>query len=80
MINIIKEKIAVLNLNEKVYSGLDLTYEQQVYERGKPKKYLETTLELFKAIEGKTIVEIGSMRSSLTHPLTEMPPPVETVS
>src|SRR4030043_535458 len=74
-INIIKEKIAVLNLNEKVYSGIDLTYEQQVYERGKPKKYLEAALELFKALGGKTIVEIGSMRSPLTHPLTEMHPP-----
>lgn len=75
MINRIKEKIAVLNLNEKVYSGLDLTYEQQVYERGKPKKYLEAALELFKALGGKTIVEIGSMRSPLNHPLTEIHPP-----
>jgi len=74
MINIIKEKIAVLNLNEKVCSGLNLTSDQQFYERGKPKKYLEATLELFKAIEGETIVEIGCMRSPLTHPLTEMHP------
>ena len=74
MINIIKEKIAVLNLNEKVYSGLNLTSDQQFHERGKPQKYLEATLELFKAIEGKTIVEIGCMRSPLTHPLTEMHP------
>ena len=71
----IKKKISVLNLNEKVYSNIDLTYEQQLYERGKPKKYLELTLELFKAIGGKTIVEIGCMRSPLVHSITQLNPP-----
>lgn len=70
----IKEKIATLSLKEKVFEDIELTYEQQMYERGKPKKYLEMTIELFNAIGGKSIVEIGCMRTTLTHPISEMHP------
>jgi len=43
----IKKKISLLNLREKVYSGIVLTDEQQIFERAKPKRYLELTLDLF---------------------------------
>ena len=68
----IKERIATLSLKEKIFEDIELTYEQQMYERGKPKKYLEMTIELFNAIGGKSIVEIGCMRTMLTHPISEM--------
>ncbi len=70
----IKERIARLNFKEKTYENIELTYEQQTYERGKPIKYLEITIELFNAIGGKSIVEIGCMRTLLTHPISEMHP------
>ncbi len=70
----IKKKISVLNHDEKVYRGIDLTYEQQVYERGKPKGYLELTLELFKAINGTRIVGIGCMRIPLVHSISQLNP------
>jgi methyltransferase family protein len=71
----IKEKISAINIDEKVFKGIDLTYEQQLYERGKPKKYLELTVELFKAIHGTTIIEIGCMRTPLVHSITKLNPP-----
>ena len=70
----IKEKIARFNFQDKIFKEIELTSEQQMYERGKPKNYLEMTIELFKAINGKLIVEIGCMRSLLTHPISEMHP------
>jgi len=75
LIGKIKKKISVLNKNEKVYKGIDLTYSEQLYERGKPKKYFESTIELFQAINGKTILEIGCMRTPLVHSITKMNPP-----
>ena len=76
MINLveIQEKIAALNFDDRIYDGIDLTREQHTFERGKPKKYLELACDLFKLIEGKTIVEIGCMRIPLLHDLTEMRP------
>jgi hypothetical protein len=70
----IKERIARLNFKEKTYENIELTYEQQTYERGKPIKYLEMTIKLFNAIDGRSIVEIGCMRILLTHPISEMHP------
>ncbi|MCK4297362.1 MAG: methyltransferase domain-containing protein [Candidatus Marinimicrobia bacterium] len=70
----IKKRIARLNFKEKTYENIELTYEQQTYERGKPIKYLEMTIELFDAIGGRSIVEIGCMRTLLTHPISEMHP------
>ncbi|MDY6904693.1 MAG: methyltransferase domain-containing protein [Thermodesulfobacteriota bacterium] len=70
----IKRDIAALGEKTRIFDGISLSYEQQTHERGKPKEYLELALELFKAINGKTIVEIGCMRQPLTHPITEMHP------
>lgn len=70
----IRNRISQMDFNDKIYEGITLTYEQQTYERGKPKRYLELACELFKAINGKRIVEIGSMRQPLTHPISEINP------
>ncbi len=70
----LKTMISGLSQNDKVYEEITLLPEQQYYERGKPKKYLEATLDLFKAIEGKRIVELGCMRKLLRHPISELHP------
>jgi len=70
----LKDDFAALSVDERVFAGVDLTVEQQTHERGKPKKYLELTMELFRAIGGETIVEVGCMRRALTHPIDELHP------
>lgn len=65
------EKIKTLNHEDKVFKHAALTIEEQD-ERGKPKKYLEAAIELFSAMSGKTIVEIGCMRQPMNHPVSEM--------
>jgi hypothetical protein len=65
------EKIKTLNSAEKKFAHADLTLEEQ-QERGKPKKYLGAVIELFFAMSGKTIVEIGCMRQPMNQPLSEM--------
>jgi len=69
----IVEKIETLNREDKIFEHANLTLEEQK-ERGKPKKYLEAAIELFYALEGKTIVEIGCMRQPMLHPITEVNP------
>ena len=64
-------KIRTLNQGEKTFEHVNLTLDEQ-QERGKPKKYLEASIELFHAMSGKTIVEIGCMRQPMTHPISEM--------
>jgi hypothetical protein len=65
------EKIKTLDRGDKIFGHSALTLEEQD-ERGKPKKYLEAAIELFHALSGKTIVEIGCMRQPMTHPMSEM--------
>jgi hypothetical protein len=67
------DKIAMLNQGEKIFNHTDLSFEEQM-ERGKPKAYLEAVIELFAAIGGKTIVEIGCMRQPMNHPISELHP------
>ncbi len=69
----IVENIKELNQGEKIFDHAILTLEEQT-ERGKPKKYLEAAIELFHAISGQTIIEIGCMRRPMTHPMSEMHP------
>ena len=69
----IKARIRCLNASEAVYDRIDLTSDEQ-FRRGKPKPYIEQTIALLNAINGKTIVEIGCMRSELRHPITELHP------
>ena len=40
--------------------------------REKPTRFLLIAIELFRAIDGKSIVEIGCMRKPLTHPIAEV--------
>ena len=70
----IKSKIMALNPENKFFSELELTYRQQHFEREKPQSYLQRTCELFAAMGGKTIVEIGCMRTVLKHPIEEINP------
>ena len=70
----IKSKISKLNLDEKVYEEVILPSEVTFNARGKPKKYIEATLELLKAMGGKRIVELGCMRKLLRHPIDEIRP------
>ncbi|MDY6830671.1 MAG: hypothetical protein SWC96_02335 [Thermodesulfobacteriota bacterium] len=67
----IKNKIKTLNNGEKQFEHVELTLEEQ-QQRGKPKKYLEMAIDLFKAISGKTILEIGCMRQPMNHPISEV--------
>jgi hypothetical protein len=69
----IVEKIRRLNEGEKSFSHIDLSWEEQM-ERESPKKYLEAAIELFHALDGKTIVEIGCMRQPMNHPISEVHP------
>ena len=66
-------RIRSLNHEDKIFKHADLSLEEQS-QRGKPKKYLEAAIELFHALDGKTIVEIGCMRQPMAHPMTEMHP------
>lgn len=70
----IKKAISTLNFGEKTYGDINLTIEQQTFERGKPQRYIESIISLFNAIGGNNIVEIGCMRNPLTHPLNDFNP------
>ena len=72
MQNII-DKIRNLNRGEKIFNHTALSFEEQM-ERGKPKAYLEAAIELFSALGGRTIVEIGCMRQPMNHPMSELHP------
>lgn len=70
-VDLIIENIKTLHRGDKIFESADLTLEEQA-ERGKPKKYLEAAIDLFGAIDGKTIVEIGCMRQPMNHPVSEI--------
>lgn len=70
----IKAEIRGLNPHNKFFELDKLTKQQQHYEREKPKRYLELTCDLLRALGGTTIVEIGCMRVKLTHPIDEVQP------
>ncbi len=60
---------------DPIFDKVDLTYEEQTYIRGKPKKYLEYTINLFNNYtNAKTIVEVGSIRSKMNHTIAEFNP------
>ena len=52
-----------------LYFRADLTLEQQLYQRAKPLPYLGVAAKLVKEFALKRIVEIGSMRQPMAHPL-----------
>ncbi|MBP9010696.1 MAG: hypothetical protein WAP08_03460 [Smithellaceae bacterium] len=67
------QKIRKLSEGEKRFDHIDLTWDEQM-QREAPKKYLEASIELFHALGGKTIVEIGCMRQPMNHPISEVHP------
>jgi hypothetical protein len=52
-----------------LYYRLDLTPEQQAYQRAKPLPYLAIATQLVREFSFRTIVEVGSIRQPMTHPL-----------
>jgi hypothetical protein len=51
------------------WKDTNLTIQEQVFVRDKPKDYLLACIELCKLIHAGTIVEIGSMRQEMPHPI-----------
>jgi FkbM family methyltransferase len=53
---------------DPIFDGIDLSYDQQTYERGKPREYFLYTINLFnKYTDHKIILEIGSIRNRMNH-------------
>lgn len=53
---------------------LTLNYFEQTYVRDKPFRFLKKTCALFRSLNMRTIVEIGSCRQRLNHKITETHP------
>jgi hypothetical protein len=52
-----------------LYFRVDIPVEHQLHQRAKPLPYLTVASQLIKEFGFKTIVEVGSMRQPLRHPL-----------
>jgi SAM-dependent methyltransferase len=52
----------------------ELTVEEQIYKRGKPRPFLDAAVEILALLDAKTIVEIGSARAPMTHDLRTFRP------
>lgn len=74
MIEGIAAKLAELEKTTKFFPNIDLTVEEQTWQRAKPRDYLFGAIDLFKEIGGKVIVEIGCMRSPMKHSPDELVP------
>lgn len=65
-----------------VFDRIDLSYYEQAYVRGKPRQYLECACDLLRFLAERSsrpvsslvIVEVGSMYSSMPHPIEEFEP------
>lgn len=57
-----------------MFFGHELTPQDHIQIRGKPRPYLRATIDLLRQLGGATIVEIGCMRQPLTHDLDEFNP------
>jgi len=61
--------------SDPIFEGIDLTYNQQTYIRGKPIKYLKYTIDIFnKYTSAKVIVEVGSIRNKMNHLISDYNP------
>lgn len=57
---------------DPLYTIINLSLHQQIYERGKPKEYLLHTIKLLNYYtNAKTILEIGSIRKKMNHDITD---------
>ncbi len=57
-----------------LFYGNELSVQDHLKLRGKPRPFILSTIDLLKRIKGKTIVEVGCMRQALTHGLDEFVP------
>jgi hypothetical protein len=63
------------NFGDPLFENIDLSFHEQTYIRGKPKKYLLKAIELFEQLPShKTILEIGSVYSRMSHDIDEFNP------
>ena len=61
--------------NDPIFNKIELSVDEQTNIRGKPKKYLMYAIKLFNTFtNAKTIVEVGSIRSTMTHSINEFNP------
>lgn len=61
--------------SDPFFEDINLTYEQQTYIRGKPIKYLLYTIDILKKYtNARVIVEIGSIRKTMNHKISETIP------
>ncbi len=62
-------------LKDPIFSGIDLTLDEQTYIRGKPREYILHAIKLLKMYtDQNVIVEIGSIRFQMRHSITEFNP------
>lgn len=57
-----------------IFSKASLTWGEQIRIRDKPRSYLLATAEILGLLGATTIVEVGSMRSPLGHPIEAFDP------
>lgn len=61
--------------NELSFDKIELTFDEQIYLRGKPKNYLLCAIKYFlNNTDAKTIVEIGSVRNRMNHSINDFNP------
>jgi hypothetical protein len=61
--------------SDPVFEGINLSFQEQTYVRGKPIKYLKYTIDIFsKYTSAKVIVEVGSIRKKMNHLITDFDP------
>lgn len=68
----IKERFSNRAVNR--WNTADLSVHEQMFVRDKPRDYLMACIELCRLIDARTIVEIGSMRTEISHPIEPFDP------
>lgn len=59
---------------QRMWDRTNLTFHEQTHQRQKPYRFFRLQTELLRYIQGSTIVEIGSARARLPHPINEFNP------
>jgi hypothetical protein len=65
---------AAVQRERTIWNRIDLTFDEQTFKRQKSLKFLKLQIELVKYFGGRTVVEIGSARAPLRHPISEFNP------
>lgn len=74
MKNKINDLLFEINNNIVLFDKIDLSSQEQIFIRAKPKNYLLLSLELLKYTNNQVVVEIGGMRQNMNHTLDEFNP------